>query len=252
MLATLFAPQNDNRVFLVLAALNAVIYGICWFCNRESRFVRHLVFASVVMFVAGLPVPAMHWATPHFNRGNYLVAGVAVYLLLCTVMSRNPRLGLVGALVTSIAVAIGLGKTPMALHWALQSGMAFLLLHSLRWEDSKHLGAARVRMATAVVWVAHSVLWARLGGDWWMVCVPATVVLSGYFLTRLFRGQWESLVLPIAAVLAALSGPGDALFAVLQRAPSGLLGVAGSFFLFAIGTAAALTKHRWHHAEVKP
>jgi hypothetical protein len=40
-------------------------------------------------------------------------------------------------------------------------------------------------------------------------------------------------------------------FAVIktQTTPAGVLAVIGSFVLFALGTVAALTKHRWHKTE---
>ena len=53
-------------------------------------------------------------------------------------------------------------------------------------------------------------------------------------------------ILPAASILTVLSGPGNYLLSRVHSAPTGLLALAGSFVLFALGTAAALTKHRWH------
>jgi hypothetical protein len=251
MVAALASVQNQNKVFLALALLNAVIFGVLCLLKQDQRFVRHLLFASVVMFVAGLPVETVQFAMPHVHRGNFLAAGVAVYLVLCTLLSRNPRLGMIGALVASTAAGILMGREPMALHWALQIGFTFLLIHSLRWNNATHGSAAKGRNVAAILWAIHAFLWMHFGGDWWMACVPAAAVLAGCFVLRLFQGRWEFLLLPASAVLVVLSGPGNLLVGLIRMAPSGPVAVAGSFLIFVIGTAMALTKHRWNHVEVR-
>jgi hypothetical protein len=74
--------------------------------------------------------------------------------------------------------------------------------------------------------------------------------LAAYFLTQALRGRWDMFILPAASILTVLSGPGNFLIARLHSAPTGLLAVIGSFVLFAVGTAAALTKHRWHRNSI--
>jgi hypothetical protein len=44
------------------------------------------------------------------------------------------------------------------------------------------------------------------------------------------------------------SGPGNLLAGKVSSTPIGPQGVMGSVLLFAPGSAAALTKHRWHHS----
>ncbi len=72
-------------------------------------------------------------------------------------------------------------------------------------------------------------------------------MLAIYLLACWLGGRWGSPLIPISAIIVMLSGPGDSAAAMLQSTPVGLLAVIGSFLLFAIGTGAALTKHRWLH-----
>jgi hypothetical protein len=251
LLAALFSAQSGNKVFVGLMLLNGLIYAGYWIVKADSRFVRHLLFASVVMIVAGLPVETLRWAGPHFDRGNYLAAAVAVYLVLCTIVIRDPRMGFLGGLVSGIATLAAMTRHPMAIHWAFQAALVFVLLHSLRWDDAAHAGSSLARRIVAVLWMLHAFVWAHGGADWWMSAAPAGLLLAGYVVFRVFRGRWELLILPESAVLVGLSVPGNLLVGVIRDAPSGLLAIAGSFLLFAAGTAVALTKHRWHPGVAK-
>jgi hypothetical protein len=96
-----------------------------------------------------------------------------------------------------------------------------------------------------------AVIWVRDDTAMWMPCIPGAIVLGAYLITQLLRGRWNLFILPAASIMTVLSGPGNALVLFLERAPAGLLAVIGSFLLFAFGTAAALTKHRWHRSDEK-
>jgi sugar phosphate permease len=85
-----------------------------------------------------------------------------------------------------------------------------------------------------------------------MLCAAAAPLLAGYLTARIIQGNWGPLVLPIAAVIVAISGPTEAAAAKAQTAPAWLMAVLGSFVLFALGTFAALTKHRWLRIEASP
>jgi hypothetical protein len=128
----------------------------------------------------------------------------------------------------------------------VQSGLVFLLLHSLRWDDSNQEGARVVRISAAVLWTLHAVIWFRSDATLWMPCISGGPVLAAYLITQFLRGRWDTFILPAASILTILSGPGNYLIDRLHSAPTGLLAMAGSFVLFALGTAVALTKHRWH------
>jgi hypothetical protein len=128
---------------------------------------------------------------------------------------------------------------------ALQSGLVFLLLHSLRWEDSKHDGLRIVRIIACAGWLLHSYLWTFSGDALWMPCIFGSAVLAIYLVVQLFRGGWDHHALPITATLVVLSSPVNALAGEVSSTPIGLLAVIGSFVLFGLGTATALMKHRW-------
>jgi len=143
-----------------------------------------------------------------------------------------------------------LGLHPNTVQWTVQTGFAFLLLHSLRWDDSAHAGAGQVRIFTSLAWAAHAFWWMHTGGAAWMACAVAGPVLAIYFVVRFLRGGWAPRAVPIAAIFVMLSWPGDFSAHKLQTTPVGLLAVVGSFLLFGLGTLAALTKQRWNKTEI--
>lgn len=246
----LAASETGNDIFFGLTLLNTVIYAVLCFRKRDS-FVWHLLFASIVLLVCGLPGEWIWFLTPIMDRPQYIGACLAIYLMIYNVMSRDPKVGLLGAILVALVVGVSFSRHDEAIHWAVQSGLGFLLLHSLGWADLEHQGARAVRLMAASIWVAHTVIWVRSGAAMWEPCIPGGLVFASYLVTQLLRGGRGSLILPAASILVVLSDPGNSLIGVLQCAPAGLLAVFGSFLLFALGTAAALTKHRWHQPKLK-
>jgi hypothetical protein len=251
VLFALLAVSPCNKVFAVLAGLNVLIYGAIYFANRAEKLIHHLLFASVVMVIAGLPEQWVRGILPGFNRDNYVGAGIAFYFILCVALSRNPKLGLFGAITTGIAAGLVLGNTPLSFPIAVQCSLVFLLLHSLRWNDAEHQGATTLRVIAAILWTTYSIGWIHANGEPWITFAMGAFVLIVSGVARIFRGRWDQRLLPITATLVMLSGPGNALTVMLHATPSGLLAVIGSFVLFAAGTIAALTKHLWHHHGTK-
>jgi hypothetical protein len=233
--------QPGNAVFLTVTALNIAIYAFLCFCERGS-VPLHALLISLAAFLAGLPEEWWkNWA-PQFSRDKFVVVAAIAYLLVRIALTRNPKAGFLGGLLAATVVALW---NPNALHWAAQAGLVFLLLHSLRWDDSKEQGTAVVRWLAAVVWVGHSVFWSHFDGGGWSVCALAAPVLAVCVVLRWLKGQWIQVAIPLASVVVLLSAPGHAAASHLQSAPAGLLAVAGSFALFGLGTLGALTKHRW-------
>ncbi len=62
--------------------------------------------------------------------------------------------------------------------------MAFLLLHSLRWVDSQHVGASTLRVIAGLVWAVEAFAWIQTGGAAWMTIAVAGPVLGFYRLIR--------------------------------------------------------------------
>jgi hypothetical protein len=253
-IASLLTPliavsENGTKIFFALTALNTAIYGAMCLRERDRYFARNLLFASLVMLMCGMPGEWIRFLTPALDRAHYVAAGMAGYLMFYIMQSRNPKMGILGSVIMATMVATVFQHHGAAIHWALQSGAVFLLLHSLRWVDAEHEGARAVRVLAAIVWLIHTVVWVRSDAAMWMPCIPGAIVLGAYLISGLLRGRWDSFILPAASIMTVLSGPGNALIVLLERAPAGLLAVIGSFLLFAFGTAAALTKNRWHRSD---
>jgi hypothetical protein len=246
----LAASVSGTKIFFALTALNAVIYGVMYVRHCDRNFVRHLLFASVVFLIGGMPNEWIYFLTPNLSRAAYLGVGAAGYLMLYAVLSRNPKVGIFGSMLVGIIVANAFPRHLSTMHWAVQSGLVFLLLHSLRWVEAEHQGAAAVRGMAGVLWVLHTIIWVRSDVAMWLPCIPGVIVLGAYVVTQILRGRWDTFILPAASILTVLSGPGNYLIERLLTAPMGLLAVVGSFVLFAVGTGAALTKDRWHKTTV--
>jgi hypothetical protein len=244
--ATLFGvSQAGNEVFVSLTLLNVAIYGATW-VMREDRFARHLLLISGLALIAGLPEDWGRSVLPEFTSSKAIGVSVAFYFVLRAAVSRNPKLGLIGALVLGFMVMCILGNSA-APNWGTQIGLAFLLIHSLRWADNQHEGTGAVRLLAAIGWVAHTFWCMYDGGAAWMTCTVAGPVLAIYLVAHWLAGKWGSPIIPISAGIVMLSWPGDTAVGTLHSTPVGLLAVLGSFVLFAAGTFAALTKHRWLH-----
>jgi len=246
LLATLVSvSQPGNEVFISLTVLNVAFYAAIWI-QREDRFARHLLFISGLALIAGLPADWGRSVLPEFTSSKAIGVSAALYFVLRAAFSRNPKLGLIGALILGFMVMCILG-TVAAPHWGTQIGLAFLLVHSLRWADNQHEGTSAVRLLAALGWVAHTFWWMHDGGAGWMTCTVAGAVLAIYVVTHWVAGKWGSLIIPTSAGTVMLSWPGDSAVDTLHSTPVGLLAVVGSFVLFGAGTFAALTKHRWLH-----
>jgi hypothetical protein len=191
----------------------------------------------------------MRHVIPGLERIHCIAAGATLYLLLCTVFSRNPKRALLASIMVVCAFTVLFGNKNGAGHWALQFGLVFLLLHSLRWEDAEHPGAVLVRNAATSLWILSDLVWTRSGAEWWMPGIFGFLVLGGCVAARLFRGRWDRRMMAVAAMLVVLSGPGNVLFEQSRSMSGGIIAVIGSFLLFIAGTALALTKDRWHPTD---
>ncbi len=245
-IAALVAVQNQNRVLFALALLNAAIYGVVLWQGRDRRVTLHLLFASVVMCVAALPVQLPHGPLSSFTNTKALALAVAGYIVIWTASSRHPKAGLLGALVCATGL-MTIAKDPVTAHLAFQAGFLFFLLHSLGWDDTAHAGAAFSRLVVALAWVAHAMLLVSFEAPLWMTTAAGAIAAVGCVIAKIFRGRWE-LILLTSAVLVGLAGPGNLLVGVIRIAPGGLLAVAGSFLLFGAGTALALWKGKKQHS----
>jgi hypothetical protein len=249
---TLALAAAESRVFFYLSALNFVGYGILLLRQREDRLVLQLSLVSFAAMVAALPIDFAPVLAKPLAQTNLVGLAALTYVIVGTLVSRNPMVAILGALATPLAVGIMMPTLGDAMNWAIQAGLVYFLLHSLRWEDDRHIGARAVRWLMAILWVVHGFCWMRGGGNWLSLVTIAGTVMLIWTLRVWWLRRWELLVVPAAAVLVALSGPANFVFTKVGHAPAGLLYVVGSFALFGVGTLAALTKHRWHKPTPTP
>jgi hypothetical protein len=244
---------EGSRVCLALLALNVIGYAGVALLDRADRAARYLLMIALALSVATIP---REWAVlagaPLGSRAHWIGLATAAYLILSTAVTRSPKLALMGAVAASVLAGVWREPAPDALHWALQSGLMFYLLHSLRWRDYEHQGAPVVRALTAVAWVVHSFCWVRSGAPFWLTPGIATLVVMVCWLHWWIRQKRLPIVIPLAATLVALLTPINMLLVTLQATPVGLVAVGASFLLFGLGTLAAVTKPRWcRPAEVR-
>ena len=249
-LSTLLATtQPEKGVFLVLTSLNVAVYGRLYFSWKQA-VPLHLALISMIGLVGGLPLNWMHFMTPQSSPGELLLGGCLVYALGWIGWTRNPKLAVLGALLTGISMGSILNRADAA-HWAFQTGVIFLLLHSLRWNDSVEPGSRSLRWTAALIWVGHSLVWTHFYGAGWKACLTGFGVLGVCLLARWLQKRWAVRLLPIAAVLVCFSVPSHSAAVQIGSTPSGLVALIASFLLFGLGTIGALLKHRWQALETR-
>jgi hypothetical protein len=247
LLLTLAAPLlgvADSRLFVILSALNFATYLILSFVGQEHTraMAKHLALASLALMVAGIPEVWVRMWLPEFTRNEAVVLAGTFYFVLLALRSARPELGIFGAL--AVAIDAGWLARGVAIHFAAQASAVFLLVHSLRWRDAQYPGATFLRRVAATIWVLDALVWTHAAG-WLEASVTgatAVVALAAWAIAWRLRGQRGPRVIPIAAGMTLLSGPGNWL---VRHSSDGLIAMVGSFVLFAVGFAVAWTRHRW-------
>ena len=186
------ANETGSNVFFTLNALNLLAFAWRAWGERGNRLALHLALLTLAAVIAATPAPIFQFLTGWFNRADLIGLAAVAYVMVTTLLTRNPKAAIAGAMAAAVAGGALREYHGDAWHWAAQAGCAFFLLHSL---------------------------------------------------------PWSPVVVPGTALGVALCGPANALVALLQTAPVGVLALGGSLLLFALGTAGALTKHRWHKAD---
>ena len=246
----LATSDGGEKTFLILAALNLTAFCLISFFDRRNYLARHLAYGSTLLFVAGMPVTWLHALAPGLVQAHCVAAGLLAYLIFWTAWLNNPKLAILGAILFGTALFSVISAHAGAVHWALQGGFIFLLLHSLRWQDNVNPGASATRILTGLAWILQSWIWLNSGeGKFWMPLIPGGFVLAICFIGPFYRLQWEKIAVPVAAILVMLASPGSVAVTGVRAASIGLLAIVGSFLLFGLGTLAALTRLHWHKHE---
>lgn len=242
----LAAHETGSHVFLILSALNLLAYAGTVWRERGNRLALHLLLISLAAAFAALPVALMPAWVGAFVRTRHVELALLAYLMVAAMLTRFPPAAILGGMAAGIVGGAWLGHPDVAWYWAAQAGQVFFLLHSLRWRDYEHPGVALVRGLVAAGWVIHSFIWLGNGAAFWHPLAMAGALLFVWWLRGFVFLRWSPWVVPGAAVLVALCGPAKFALQQLQTTPIGVTAILGSFLLFALGTALALTKHRWH------
>jgi hypothetical protein len=241
-----------EKTYLALMALNVVAFGAMRFLRGGNRFAGHLAYASALLLVAGLPESWIQLVIHGATAAGCAAAGLGTYLIIWIVWLRNPKLAVLGAILFGTAVALAFHNHSNVVNWALQGGLVFFLLHSLRWNDAEHAGAGVARNFTGIVWTIQSFVWMSCeGARFWMPFIPGALVLALYGVLLLRGGTWRLVIIPVSALAVVLSGPCCLAIEHMRSMPTGLLAVVASFLFLGLGTLAALTREFWHHQEHK-
>ena len=235
-----------SRIFFALSALNVVAFAlvVTW-THRGNRLALHLTLVSLAATVAALPVEVVQPVAGYFDRVKFIGVAALAYLVVGAALLRNPKVAIFGALAAAGAAGILRGGHADAVHWAVQAGVVFFLLHSLRWHDYEHQGAGVVRAMMAAVWVVHTFVWVWRGAAFLHPLSIAVMVLTICWFRWWIQLNWSPVAVPVAGLLVALCSPANLAFVKLQSTPAGIVAIAGSFLVFGLGTIAALTKSRW-------
>jgi hypothetical protein len=194
--ALLAACTGDWKLCGWLALFNLPVYGVLANVKRDRRAL-HLGLISAAIAVAALPhhvvqpsIAPAPIAVKHFNMLWVCLAG---YLTLLSMFSRRAKWGFLGGLGLFVTVSLGGPQSPALLHTAVQLGFAFVLVHSLRWQDALETWAKWLRVCAAALLLAH--------GGAWMTTDPLVagfatfltgfVVVCVYFCARGVLGQWD-------------------------------------------------------------
>ena len=244
VLAPFVAGLPNNKVVLVLAVFNFLAYGFATVDSRHPRFTRNLAIVSALTAIASIPQAWGMAVIPRFDPDRAVAVAMLVAMILPALFSRNPKFGFLGALALSVGVAGFVQPFSTGVHWGMQTGCVFFLLHSLRWLDGNEKGLVVARLFISSVWLVHALIWAHLGGPGWGLALLGGLVGGAWVIMRqlgLVRGLGT---VGIMAALVMVSSPLEAAGRWTVAAPAGLLVVACSFLLFALGTATALFRHR--------
>lgn len=249
----LFAPLGvtvlalgDTRICFVLNALNVLAFAWVWRRGRE-RLPWWLGVIALAACAAALPEEWRLRVAPGFSRPAWVTACALALAVCASIASRDPRWSIVGGGGCFLTAAQLMGRSELPFQWAAQAGLAFLVVHSLRWRDDPQTGGRPARIVFCVLWMAQSVGWSWQAGDEAMhgAGLAGAAVLVACGVQRCLSGRWPVTIVPASAAAVIAATPGWWLWEKLSSAPPGYLAVATSFLLFGCGTLAALTKHRW-------
>jgi hypothetical protein len=231
------------RMCLTLAVLNALAYAAIAFFGRD-RVARHLFMVSGMLAFVFMPHPTHVAGNMDFTQ--WLAGAGLSYIVGWAIFSARPRLGIAGGICLGFGLAALLPGTTTMLNLAIQAGLIFILLHSIRWCDDGSSDVVNARKMCGSFWLAHAIVWVAVEPGKAIIGTMAcgASVPGVYACARFILGKWGPLVIAYTAAAVVGCGPFYLGAERLVRAPDGLLTLLGSFALFGLGTIVALMKVR--------
>jgi hypothetical protein len=243
--------RPDSFTLTCLAAPNAFLL-IARDIRQRHPWALHLAWISILLAVFGLPQQSSWWpqAAIFPSQLHPWVVALTLAVAGCGLLTKRHYFAIIG-MVALVEITISL---PQTIHFAIQFGLTYLLLHSLLWSHHPKRIEQMLQLAISVVLVIHAYFWAN-----YAPAKAATVlrceglllcgVCAALFWSTGRAVPWR-LALPGPLLLLAPLTP--ALRQVLRAAPQGILLLLSSFLIFAMGTLLALGKHYLQTAKTPP
>lgn len=242
-LAWLSLLDSAEKPVFFLMLLNALIYSVCFMKQTGRETTGTLAALSLAVAFAFVPVEYGRWLFPQFSRGLSTGAVIALALLVRSLVSKEARWGLFGAITAGTVSAVVFRHQQIAGHLVLQSGCVFYMLHSLRWGKNITEPGAKFSLGLGgVAWAADTLLLNETGARFSMLIPMLSALIVGVLsIIAWFRANPSILVgLSAGAVLVAPAAV--SVSRTLLETPISVLALIASFVLLGGGTWFAVSK----------
>lgn len=241
--APLLAHSNP-WLFESLVLVNAVGFALIFLRPGTARTTaRELLVLCLPLTFFGMPREAGRILFPYFTRDSGLLLALALLMVLWGLRRFRPGFAVMGAAGMTILVAFAWPRVPM--HACAQVALLFLLTHSLAWRRVSRSSAA-LRLGASIAWLWNAASWVHdypwrtdLG-----VTLSALLLIAAWLAVWRVSGERPSWIVPSFATAVVLCAPADY---VLRYGSAGVIALAASLLLFAVGFTVAWTRHRWAH-----
>jgi hypothetical protein len=234
-------------LFEALVLANAMSFGVLFMRGGAMRtFARELLVLGLPFAAFGLPQDVGRIMMPYFTRTSGFHVALSLLLVICSMRWFRVITGCTGAVGLMILVAFMSPGAP--LHAYLQTGVIFVLTHSLAWRE-KTLGTQFVRSVAGFFWVLNAAVWVH---DYGLktdvgVTLSALLLLVTWFVLWRVGHERPDLMVAGSATAVTMCAPTDWL---MMNGSTGLSALVVSALLFAIGFAVAWTRHRWERVRL--
>jgi hypothetical protein len=239
---------NHPELFEALVFVNALGFARLFLKSTGKLRVcaRELLVLCLPLAVVGLPQEIGRLFLPHFSHAQAPLIACALLTVISALRWFHVPLAIAGAVATSVLLVFIWPGAP--LHAFVQAALLFVLTHSLAWR--RHVPGSALRVCATLVWLLNSVAWVHNFG--WRADVSVTtsamILLGTWFAIWRVSRERPQLTVPVASGAVMLCAPTDWL---LRQESPGMIALAASVVLFAIGFAVAWTRHRWERAPAR-